>query len=82
MFISNTSDNRIPELVKHIIKTKRQSKKAFLKFDTKACSLSAYAPEESNREGGICSLKYAPDEIKNSIFLPLMEKSNWADAKN
>ena len=36
----------------------------------------AYAPDESNQGGGAYApYKYAPDEIRNSMFLPLMKKA-------
>ena len=34
-----------------------------------------YVPEESNQRGTYTPSKYAPDEIRNSMFLPLMKKA-------
>jgi hypothetical protein len=40
-------------------------------------SLGAYVSDESNKGGAYFLFKYAPDEIRNVMFLPLMKKFSW-----
>ena len=39
-------------------------------------ALGVYAPNESKQGGIFPPSRYAPDEIRDSIFLPLMKKSS------